>query len=48
MYYKMCAMPKIAVAENMFAEIIGFSKIHVIEGDGVPPDDFSLKHTHVH
>ena len=44
----MCAMRKIGVAENMFAEISGISKIHVIQGAGVLPDDFSLKHTHVH
>ena len=44
----MCSMRKIDVAESMFAEILGFSKFHVIQGVGVPPDDFSLKHTHVH
>ena len=44
----MCVMQGIGVVDNMFAEILGFSKFHVIQGVGVPPDDFSLKHTHVH
>ena len=38
----MCAMQGIGVAENMLAEISGISKIHVIQGVGVPPDDFFI------
>ena len=44
----MCAMQRIGVIDKMFVEILVFSKIHVIQGVGVPPDDFSSKHTHVH
>ena len=44
----MCAMQRIGVIDKMFVEILVFSKIHIMEKVGAPPDDFSFKHTHVH